>query len=109
MNPLTIKLAVYAAAFTLAFTSGWMVHGWKYEASQLATEKERNDAYIKSVEAANKTSAELDGVLATLQANKFVTVKELRHETTKQTYTDCKLPDAGRVLFNKSAEPANPR
>ena len=45
-----LKAASSAAVIAIAFSSGWVVHGWKYDAAQLALQKsvaakaEENDA-----------------------------------------------------------------
>lgn len=106
MNPLALKAIAAFTLLALAFTSGWVVHGWKYGAEQRAAEKDRADAYVAAVDKADKASAALDKAVATLQENRFITIKELHHETSKIEYR-CVLPDAGRVLFNKSAAPAD--
>lgn len=73
-----------------------MVKGWQTDAQTL-------QAYQDAVEKGNEMSTKLEESLAKLEANKFVVKSEVRHETVKQIYSDCVVPDSGIRLFNKSA------
>lgn len=101
------RLYIAAASLAVSFTAGWLVHGWKYDANRLADEKERANAYIEAVKKSDEASQKLQNVLSQLEKNRFVVTKELHHETTKLEYSNCLLPDSGRVLFNRSAESAD--
>jgi hypothetical protein len=107
MNPeqirLAIKLGSIAAMSIALFSSGWLVHGWKFDSDMRAKEQATNDAYHAAVDKANTTSAKLESVLEKLEANKFITVKETSHEILKPVYSDCVLPVSGVRLYNKSA------
>lgn len=94
--PIDPRLAVAAAALILAFVSGWMVKGWQTDAQTL-------QAYQDAVAKGNAMGEKLEEVLTKLEENKFIVQKETHHETTKQVYRDCTVPDSGIRLFNKSA------
>lgn len=102
------RLYIGAAALVVSFASGWLVHGWKYDADKLGEEKARSDAYAKAVDKANQSSAQLESALSKLEANRFVTLKETHHETAKVEYR-CSVPASGVQLFNRSTEPADSR
>ena len=93
---INMRLAVATASLILAFVSGWMVKGWQTDAQTL-------QAYQDAVEKGNAMGKKLEGVLTKLEENKFIVQKETHHETTKQVYRDCIVPDSGIRLFNKSA------
>lgn len=84
------------AALAVAFCSGWLVKGWAVDSDAL-------DAYEKAVKRGNEMGEKLNATLKKLEANKFIVREELRHETIKQVYSDCILPDSGVRLFNQSA------
>lgn len=94
--PFDPRLAVAIASLILAFVSGWMVKGWQTDARTL-------QAYQEAVEKGNAMGVKLEATLTKLEENKFIVQKETHHETTKQVYSDCVLPDSGVRLFNKSA------
>lgn len=96
MIPLHIRLLGAVAALLLAFSTGWLVKGWQVDANAL-------NAYQQAVKHGNDLGDKLDKVLVKLEENKFIVQKEVRHETTKQIYSDCVLPDSGIRLFNQSA------
>ena len=92
------KLAIAAALLAAAFFSGWTIKGWRYEAAE-------KSAFEKAVSDANKASAALEQSIRTLEANKFIVQRELRHEIEKPVYNSCIIPSSGLQLYNESANP----
>lgn len=45
MNPLIIKFAVGTALSIALFSSGWLVHGWKFDSEMRAIEQATNAEY----------------------------------------------------------------
>lgn len=103
MNPLIIKFAVGTALSIALFSSGWLVHGWKFDSEMRAIEQATNAEYHAAVDKNIASGAKLEAVLSKLEANKFITVKETSHEILKPVYSDCVLPVSGVRLYNKSA------
>lgn len=96
------KIAIAAAIFVFGIASGWLVHGWKYDAEQLAIRTAQEIAFNKALKGVNSISEGLQDTLDRLEKNKFVTAKEVFHETTKTEYR-CVLPESGRLLYNRAA------
>ena len=101
MNPY-----IMAALAATAFSTGWMTKGWQYDSQTLATQTASEAAFIVALDAVNSISTKFQTSLDELDSKRVVTTKEIYHETTKQIYRDCVVPDAGRVLYNSATEAA---
>lgn len=103
MNPLLIKAGAILAVLAISFSGGWIVHGWKYDAEQLAAQTANEKAFKVALDAVNGISAKLQTTTDGLDKKRMVTTKEIFHETTKEIYTACILPESGRMLYNNAA------
>lgn len=106
MNPLLLKLGLklgaLAISLAIAFSSGWIVHGWKYDAEQLAAQTAKEKAFAAALDRVNGISAGLQTTLDDLSAKKAITTKEIFHETVKTEYR-CLVPATGISLYNRAA------
>lgn len=102
MNPLQ-TLGIAALVFALGSSSGWLVHGWQYDASQLASEQASEKAFHQAVKATNELSGKLQASIDGMEKNRLITTKEIIHETTKTEYR-CLLPESGRLLYDAAAQ-----
>ena len=101
------RLLVAGAALIASFSAGWLVHGWKYDAEQLAAQTAKEEAFGKALERVNGISTGLQTTLDALGEKRTMTTKEIFHETVKTEYR-CLVPAAGVGLYNRAAaESAN--
>lgn len=102
MNPLH-TLGVAAVVFAAGFSSGFLVNGWRHDAEELAAQTAAEKAFNSALVAVNGISANLQTTTDALDKKRMVTTKEIFHETTKEIYTACILPESGRMLYNNAA------
>lgn len=102
MNPLFIKIGSAVVSLIAAFAVGWLVHGWKYDAEQLAVETAKEAAFKVALDKVQVISDKLQTTTDALEKKRMVTTREVINETTKVEYR-CVLPEPGRLLYNAAA------
>jgi|GEM_PF-5318830 hypothetical protein len=98
-------------------TGAYFGYGWaaaKNTSNQLALVAAQNtainakDALIASLQASgNKIEGDFENKLGNLHVTNTTVQQQIRTETQKLVYTDCKLPDSGVDLLNKHIDDVN--
>lgn len=94
-------LAVLQALLLLAV--GWIGYEKGGAAAKAAAQAEVNRATARAEEIADRFETKLTNIRI---VNRTIT-NEVRHETEKQIYTDCKVPESGRALLGRAVGVAN--
>jgi hypothetical protein len=94
------------ALVLLAFTAGWTVNGWRWEARHAAALQAQLDARMKAEQDANAKSAELEARLAEERKWAIETARRLDRELQNAAYA-CRVPDGG-VLILRDAVAGHP-
>ena len=102
---------IYAILAILLFVSGmatgYKVTEWKEEASQLAAAKAQELAQQVADARTAQISATFEKGLASLRAGGKTTDTKVANEILQKVYTQCVLPDSGRVLLDSGADSLN--
>lgn len=100
-------IIVLLVTYGFGFGSAWKVNEWKHEAD--AVVQERAQAAAQAAEDARmaKIAAGFGAVLTAMKASKAKSDEKVTLELSKAVYTQCVLPDSGRVLLNSNANDVN--
>jgi hypothetical protein len=90
MLPFDIKYALIVGAVLLAFTTGWTVHGWKYDANLKDALQEK----IELQEVYDKRARELTAKFDKQQAEQVIVYRDIKRKVPNVT--------DNRICFNDS-------
>lgn len=99
-------IAIALAAF-VGFGTGWKVNSWKEDAAKTEAIRAATAAKEAAEFRANEISTRFEARLSTIRAVNRTYYNEVKNETLKTVYTDCVVPDSGRMLYNRAIDTAN--
>ena len=102
-----ILLIVALVALAIGFSGGWTVNDWRETAAKVEAVKAAQAAQDEQTRRANEISTKFEGKLANLRIVNRTINNEVRHETERTVYTECVVPDSGRLLLSRSISSAN--
>jgi hypothetical protein len=106
---MSLELIVILALvmFGSGFGTAWKVDEWRHDAADtarvVAAEKAQAAADARAAEIADR----FEDKLAKIKIVNTTVNRETTHELQSRVYTDCKLPESGRVLINTYADDVN--
>ena len=102
LNLLTPKVALYITAVVALGLAIVYVRGLQDDSKQLDVVRGQYSYYVKRNEVLNKTSAELNIKINSLQKQKEALNKELNDERRNPVYHTCVVPANGVSLLNRA-------
>lgn len=107
-NALTLKIFSGLLFFVLAFSSGWVLHGWKYDSTYkgiIETQtKQINDKSLQNKTLSDQAEALKDQNKKLMESKSEPIKKEIREVPI---YRDCVVPASGLRVINDKVTTTN--
>jgi len=102
-----IVLIVGAVALVIGFASGWRVNEWRESAAKVAAIEKAQALQAAEAKRADDISQKFERKLAGFRVTQKTFFNEVRNETIQRVYSDCVVPESGRLLLGRAAADAN--
>ena len=93
--------------FALGAGSAVKVEEWRFAAKEAAQVKAQHEAQVAEDKRTNTIAARFAKAIADLKVNNAATNAKVLNELAQAVYTQCVVPDSGRVLLDSSADALN--
>lgn len=101
-------IAIVALVCLVAgFGAGWRVNEWREQAAKTAAVEKAQAAQLAEAKRADEIAARFERKLAGFRVVQKTFYNEVRNETIQRVYSDCVVPDSGRLLLNRAVAAAN--
>lgn len=103
-----IVIAIIAVAlYGAGFGSAWKIEEWRYDAAEAAHVVAQAQAQAAADKRADEIADRFEKKLDNLKITNTTINRDVTHELQTRVYSDCKLPESGRVLLNTYADDVN--
>lgn len=109
MNPVPFSWMLIAILLSALFgaSGAWHVASWKHDSEEKAQVVAALQAQERAEKRADEISNKFMSKIDNLKIVNTTINSKVQHELETRVYSDCKLPESGRLLINESADAAN--